>query len=245
MRRLGGGALALVLGCQGTSGGVLADARDLDAAVDSCGEPTGWSTREPRPIASYEREPVAIAFDDVQVYWTEPLICGLDGGCAPGPILLSAPLAGSDPAILFESEEDLPASLAVTRDHLFLSADEQLWRMGKDGSAPEVVGAGAHVVSDSDAIYFWQSGQLVRLAADTLEPSTVGEANGRDTGLQLLGGWVFWLEPDPVEIWRLPLAGGGAERTESREHDSPSMAMTPSAEGILVASEENVAVIAR
>ena len=215
MKRLGGGALAAViaLGCQGTSGGVLPDARTGDAAVDPCAEPTDWATRTPRPIAPYELGPVAIALDEAQVYWTEPLICGLDGGCAPGPILLSAPLAGGDAEILFESEEDLPASLAVTRDHLFLSADEQLWRMGKDGSAPEVVGAGAQVVSDSEAIYFWRGGALVRLDADTLQPSTVSEADGRDTGLQLVGGWVFWLEPDPVEIWRLPLTGGAAERT--------------------------------
>jgi hypothetical protein len=204
----------LALGCQGTSGGIPPDARELDAAIDPCADMIEWSTREPLPIAPHRAGPLAIAVDDAYAYWTEPVLCDLDGGCQPGPIVSRAPLAGGDPEQLFvgQSEIEQPGALAVTRDYLFVVIGGQLWRSQKDGTAPEIVGAAGELAADADAIYFWQDGQLTRLAADTLEETPVGAAEMQlATDLQLAGDAAWWLEPQAVDIWRMPLATGIAE----------------------------------
>lgn len=204
--------LFLALGCQGTSGGILPDAREYDAAIDPCSDPTEWSMKEARPIAPYERALGALAVDESYAYWTEFLICGVDGGCLAGPIVRRAPLEGGEAEILFESEADQADALAVTRDYLFVVIGDQLWRSQKDGTAPEIVGAAAELAADADAVYFWQDGQLMRLAADTLEQVPIGMAQQQIvTEFQLAGGAAWWLEPDPVAIWRMPLATGVAE----------------------------------
>ncbi len=209
--RPGGVLVGLVLlGCQGTSGGILPDARTHDAAIDPCAnDPDGWATREVRSIASWDRTPGAIAADDQYVYWTEGLTCP-DGTCLADAIVLRAPLVGGDREILFEGELQ-PGELAVTRDHLFVTIGDQLWRSQKDGTAQEVVGSQTGFVADADAIYYWQAGTLIRLAAGTLEETPIGMAQEGGTGFQLAGGAAWWLDPDPVEIWRMPLASGVAE----------------------------------
>lgn len=211
MRRLVGGALAAVLGCQGTSGGVLPDARDVDAAVEPCAEPGGWAESEPQLIAPHRGGPLAIAVDDAYVYWTEPVQCDHESGCYPGPIVLRAPLSGGEREVVVESEAAQPRSLVATRDYLFVTMETELWRLQKDGSAPEVVGAAGELATDGDAILFREGGQLVRLTADTLERSTVGEAPSAGGDLQVAGDSAWWLVPDPIEIWRMPLATGVAE----------------------------------
>jgi hypothetical protein len=208
----GVGALLLAVGCQGTSGGVLPDAGEVDAAFEPCVEPTDWATREPRPIAASARGAATIAVDETHVYWTESLACDHEIGCIPGPIVRRAPLPSGDPEILLESDAPQPGALALTRDYLFVVIGDQLWRSQKDGTAPEIVGTAGELAADADAIYFWQDGQLVRLAADTLEETPVGAAEMQlATDLQLAGGAAWWLEPQAVGIWRMPLATGIAE----------------------------------
>ncbi len=208
--RAGALAAVLALGCQGTSGGVPPDAREHDAAVDPCADPTSWTTAPLRPIASYEGFPGTIGVDETYAYWTEDLTC-VDAYCYPGAIVLRAPLAGGDREILFESEMDQPGELAVTRDHLFVRIGDQLWRSQKDGSAPEVVGSQYGFVADADALYYWQGGTLIRLAADTLVSTPIGDALEPGSDFQLTDGIAWWLDPQPVEIWRMPLASGVAE----------------------------------
>jgi hypothetical protein len=201
----------LALGCQGTSGGVRPDARELDAAVDPCAEPSDWAVREPRLIADHGAPPAALAADDSYVYWTEPLPCGLDGGCLAGPIVRRAALEGGQAEVLFDSDADQAGSLALTRDYLFVSIGDQLWRAQKDGTAPEVVATAAAFVADADAIYYVEGGTLVRQAADTLDVTPLGQAMELGVDLQLAGGAAWWLQPDPADIWRMPLDTGIAE----------------------------------
>lgn len=184
------------------------EGRPADASVDDCTDgPTAWSLRAPRAIAPFDRNPGAIAVDDTAVYWTESLTCA-DASCIPAPVVMTAPLTGGVPSGLIESDEGQPGALAVTRDHLFVDIGEQVWRMGKNGAAPEAVDAATTFVADDDAIYFWEGSQIIRLAADTLERTTVGESSAFGKNFQLAGDQAYWLRPDPVEIWRVPLAGG-------------------------------------
>lgn len=201
----------LALGCQGTSGGILPDAREYDAAIDPCAQPSDWAAREPRLIADHGAPPEAIVADDAYVYWTEPLACGLDGSCLAGPIVRRAPLEGGQAEVLFDSQAEQAGSLAITRDYLFVSIGDQLWRAQKDGTTPEVVGAVAVFVADADAIYYIEGGTLVRQAADTLDVTPIGEAMELGVDLQLAGGAAWWLQPDPTDIWRMPLDSGIAE----------------------------------
>lgn len=199
------GALAgllLALGCSGTRGGVLPDAHQADAFADPCADPDGWASRELRPIAPVDQPPGAIAVDDAYAYWT-------------GPGVLRAPLSGDGEAeLLFadpDGQEPQPGALAATRDHLFVVLGGELWRMGKDGSAPEAVGAADELVADADAVYFRANGELVRMAEDTLEQTAVGAAPMEGAELELAAGALWWLTAEPVDIWRVTLPAGEPE----------------------------------
>lgn len=192
----------LALGCQGTSGGALPDARDIDAAVDPCAGPSEWALRPERAIATHADPLGGLAADDSHAYWTE-------GGGG----VRRAPLAGGDAEPLFDGQMAAdPGSIALAGGFLFVSIGADLWRMQTDGSAPEVVGAAApDLASDGDAIYVWQGNQLVRLAADTLELTPVGDAEAPGPALQLVAGAAWWLAPQTAAIWRMPLDLGVAE----------------------------------
>ncbi|HEY8143758.1 MAG TPA: hypothetical protein VIG06_13835 [Kofleriaceae bacterium] len=190
--------LAMALGCNGTRGGVLPDAQDTDAVADPCSEPGEWATRAPRTIAPFDGTPGAIAVDETYAYWT-------------GPEVMRAPLAGGEPETIFampDGQDPLPGALAATQSYLFVTLGGELWRMGKDGSGPETVGFATSLVGDADAVYFWDGGQLVQMNADTLEETPIGENGAEGVDLQLAGGALWWLQSEPVEIWRAELPAG-------------------------------------
>lgn len=203
MRR---GALVglVVLGCSGTRGGVLPDAREYDATVDPCADLGDWATREARTIARAGAGVTGMAADDTYVYWSEP-----------GAAVLRAPLAGGgvgEPEVLFVGGEDPSGggALAATRDHVFVILGGQLWRVAKDGMEADVVAIADELAADLAAVYYFEAGQLVRLTADTLQPSTVGVWEGLASELQLSAGSAWWLAREPLAIWRMTLSDGMA-----------------------------------
>lgn len=195
-------AAALALGCQGTSGGILPDARSHDAAIDPCLDPGDWAIREARIVAAFAEAPAALAVDDSFAYL---------GG--PGPVVERAPLAGGDADILFDGGDPAGAvaALGATRAYVFAAIGDQLWRVPKDGMEADVVAAAAPFAADADAVYFFEGGELVRLAADSLERTPVGAWQGAGSELQLVDETIWWLEPEPVTVWRMKLLAGLAE----------------------------------
>ena len=190
--------VATALGCSGTRGGVLPDAQDTDAVVDPCSEPGEWALRAPRTIAPFDGTPSAIAVDETYAYWT-------------GPAVMRAPLGGGEAETLVampDGQDPPTGGLAVTADFLFVSIGGELWRMGKDGSGAETVGLATGVVGDDGAVYFWDGGQLVQMNADTLEQTPIGQNVAEGIDLQLAGGALWWLQSEPVEIWRAELPAG-------------------------------------
>lgn len=190
--------VATALGCSGTRGGVLPDAQDTDAVAGPCSDPGEWAARAARTIAPVDGPPGAIAVDETYAYWT-------------GPAVLRAPLAGGEPETLFampDGQDPPTGGLAVTADFLFVSIAGELWRMGKDGSGAETVGLASGVVGDDSAVYFWDGGELVQMNADTLEETPIGENVAEGIDLQLAGGALWWLQSEPVEIWRAELPAG-------------------------------------
>jgi hypothetical protein len=167
-------------------------------------------------LAVGQNNPISLAVDEANVYWTDLAISGANG-CEGGETqftgwIMRVPLGGGMPEALVTGR-DLP--LLITLDDNFIywhEAGTDLIALPKAGGTPVTVNSIKQygIASDSSHI-FWTSGVAV-MQADSGGANPVQLAGGQDgsNGIATDGTNVYWTTnaTNPAPVLQVPVGGG-------------------------------------